>query len=126
MKIIKRLKAWFARTVLVKKPVFTQPEAPLKVFKETPVFEDTPEVEPEADYNDYNEHDFYKGDRFWYTNKRGVRKEFLVAVEKLYGVYPMKGTYTLEVMYPNDPTPRTTYKRSFCPESIEERGAQVS
>ena len=121
MKILKRLREWFKRTALAKKPVFTQPEAPLKVFKETPLFEPTPE--PELDYN---EHDFYAGDRFHYTNKKGVRKEFLVAVEKLYGVYPMRGVYTLEIQYPNDPTPRTTYKRSFCPESIEREGEQVS
>lgn len=123
MKILKRLKALFERTVVFKKTSYAAPAATLKVFKETPVFIQTPpESEPDLDYNI---HDFYEGDRFHYTNKRGVRKEFLVAVEKLYGVYPDRGVYTLEIQYPNDPTPRTTYKRSFCPEEVEREFSQV-
>ena len=117
MKIISRLKKWFKRTVTFKKTSYVAPAATLKVFKNTPVFIQTP-PDPEPDI-DYNEHDFYAGDRFHYTNKKGVRKEFLVAVEKLYGVYPDRGVYTLEIQYPNDPTPRTTYKRSFIPEEVE-------
>ena len=81
-----------------------------KLFKRTPVFKETPVVEPDTDYNPYN---YYNGDTFHYTNKRGVRKEFLVRVDKSYEVEPVGGLCTLEVSYLSDPTPRDIYKRTF-------------